>query len=100
MSYQRHVIEDRRLVILRLLAEDPGGSHNDAVLQDALGYWGHRVSRDVIRSEIAWLAEQGLVDRELVGDRYHVAMITSRGVDVASGLATVPGVKRPRPGDG
>ncbi|ACI98526.1 hypothetical protein [Rhodospirillum centenum] len=98
MSYKDFVAEDRRLVILKLLEEDPGGSHNHAVLQEALRRWGHTVSRDVVKSDLAWLAEQALVSVQLVGDGdpYHVATITDRGCDVATGAATVPGVKHPR----
>lgn len=99
MSYKDYIAEDRRLVILKLLLEDAGGSHNHAVLQSALKTWGHTVSRDVVKTDLAWLAEQGLVVVQKVGDAdaYHVATITDRGCDVACGAATVPGIKRPRP---
>lgn len=97
MSYQQHIIEDRRLVILRLLAEDPGYSHNDRVLQTGLGHLGHNVSGDVVRSDLAWLAEQGLVQVEPVRADLHVATLTTRGDDVAAGRAMAPGVKRPGP---
>lgn len=99
MSYKQFVAEDRRLVILRLLDEDPGGSHNHAVLQQALKGWGHTVSRDVVKGDLAWLAEQGLVTVSMIGDgdAYHVATLTDRGADVASGATIVPGVKRARP---
>lgn len=88
---------DRRLVILRCLNEDPGYSLNESVLESMLDALGHNVSRDRIRTDLGWLREQGLVEiNEVVN--VQVAKVTCRGIDVATGKATVPGIKRPRPG--
>lgn len=96
MSYAELIAADIRLVILRALAEDTGYSHNESVLQSVLEVFGHSISRDRIRTELNWLAEQGLVTlRDAAG--YLVATLTGRGADVAAGRVTVPGVKRPRP---
>ncbi|HBC0987581.1 TPA: ArsR family transcriptional regulator [Escherichia coli] len=86
---------DRRLVLLRSLSEC-GDTANESVLQTCLEAYGHRMSRDAVRTELAWLGEQNLVRLSDVSGCY-VAAITGRGVDVAQGLATVPGVKKPRP---
>ncbi|WP_394698971.1 ArsR family transcriptional regulator [uncultured Tolumonas sp.] len=86
---------DQRLVMLRSLI-DAGGEANESILQDCLDVFGHRVSRDQVRTHITWLAEQGLVAIENVGS-YMVANLTGRGQDVAEGRSTVPGVKKPRP---
>lgn len=86
---------DQRLVILRSLV-DAGGEANESILQDCLDVFGHRVSRDQVRTHITWLAEQGLVVVENIGS-YMVANLTGRGQDVAEGRSTVPGVKKPRP---
>ncbi len=99
MSYEAYLSEDRRLVILRLLAEDRDYSLNDSVLQTALEQIGHGVSRDKVRADIDWLAEQELVTRRIVREKIHVATLTQRGADVAAGLATCPGVKRPGPSE-
>jgi DNA-binding GntR family transcriptional regulator len=49
-----------------------------------------------VKAELAWLEEQGLITNEnLKGTQ--VATITQRGIDVATGQATHPGVKRPSP---
>lgn len=88
---------DRRLVILRLLQEC-GFELNESVLQTALEQFGHRVTRDVVRGELEWLKEQGLVTVEVLGERIHVATLTERGGDVATGRAKHPGVKRPSAG--
>ncbi|WP_368927263.1 VpaChn25_0724 family phage protein [Citrobacter freundii] len=87
--------QDQRLVLLRSLL-DCGDSANESILQTCLQTYGHKVSRDTVRTQLAWLREQGLVTLSDVSGCY-VAEITGRGDEVASGLATVPGVKKPRP---
>ena len=96
-SFAELVTGDIRLVILRCLNEDAGYYLNESMLQAMLEALGHNVSRDRVRTELAWLAEQGLITvTEVVG--VQVATLTQRGADAATGRATVPGVKRPRPG--
>ncbi|EHB8445965.1 MULTISPECIES: VpaChn25_0724 family phage protein [Enterobacteriaceae] len=87
--------QDQRLVLLRSLL-DCGDSANESILQTCLQTYGHKVSRDTVRTQLAWLREQGLVTLSDVSGCY-VAEITGRGDEVASGLATIPGVKKPRP---
>ena len=96
MSFSDLVTEDIRLVILRTLAETNGYSCNESIIHSILAKFGHKCSRDQVKTQLAWLREQGLVTLDEVVDIY-VATITDRGIDVASGCATVPGVKRPRP---
>ncbi|EOV4166907.1 ArsR family transcriptional regulator [Yersinia enterocolitica] len=85
---------DQRLVILRSLLEC-GESANESVLQTCLEAYGHRLSRDSVRTHLSWLNEQRLVSLTDVAGCF-VARITGRGEDVANGLAFVPGVKKPR----
>lgn len=96
MSWNEYVTEDRRLAILRTLDCAEGYSMNESVLQAALERLGHKVSRDRVRTDIAWLAEQGLVESELVANgTVTVAKLTTRGQDVAAARTVHPGVKRP-----
>jgi hypothetical protein len=95
-DFGKLICEDRRLAILRFLAEDKGYALNTSVLQDALCAIGHCVSRDEVETQAAWLAEQGLVEVNQVGP-VTVVKLTGRGADAAMGRATVPGVKRPQP---
>ncbi len=95
-SFERLLNEDRRLVILRLLAEDPGYRLNVYVLRPSLEAMGHTVSHDKIETDLAWLAEQGLVTVEHASC-VTVGKLTPRGADVAAGRVTTPGVKRPEP---
>jgi len=89
--------QDQRLAILRILEQDTTAyTVNESMLQDCMGRLGHKCSRDCVRTLLAWLKEQGLVTiEESLG--FYVATLTSRGLDVAQGIATAPGVKRPRP---
>ena len=89
--------EDRRLVLLRLLADAPEYTANQYVLHAALEAAGHRVSHDLVRSDLAWLEEQGLSINQTPGGVI-LSTATARGVDAARGRVVVPGVKRPEPG--
>jgi len=96
-SYNEFITEDRRLVILRLLNEDKGYSLNAAILQTALEHTAaHTASRDQVIGDIDWLMDMGLVTREDIGSVV-IAKLTQRGAEVATGRATVTGVKRPSP---
>lgn len=96
MAMQKIMQEDRRLVILRSLNELAGYEANESIINQCLEAYAHNVSRDVIRAELAWLEEQQLISlRDVAG--YMVAKLNSRGADVATGKATVPGIKKPRP---
>jgi DNA-binding transcriptional ArsR family regulator len=97
-SFAHLLSEDRRLVILRILEKAPGSEANHYLLREALDSMGHNVSRDVVMTELSWLAEQGLVTLEDLGSM-KVAALTGRGQDVALGRAVVPGVKKPVPGE-
>lgn len=88
--------KDQRLVILRSLVE-AGYDANESILDDCLALYGHKISRDLVRTHLNWLEEQGLVKIERLGNGFMIATITQRGVDVANGEAVVDGVKRPSP---
>lgn len=95
-DYRNHLAQHMRLALLRLLADAPGYAVNDSLAGSALRQCGFHASRDQVRSELAWLAEQGLCRLEDVGG-LTVATLSERGRDVAEGRATVPGVQRPSP---
>ncbi|WP_027366945.1 hypothetical protein [Desulfocurvibacter africanus] len=95
-TFAQLVTEDRRLVILRCLAEDPGYSMNTSLLHAALVSLGHNCTRDQVATDAGWLQEQGLVRVEPSGP-VTLVRLTGRGEDVAAGRATVPGVRRPSP---
>lgn len=88
--------EDRRLVLLNLLAESDGYEAGHYLLLQALPAFGHACSEDALLTDLGWLAEQGLLSTSQVGGMT-VARLSGRGADVAQGRVRVPGVKRPRP---
>lgn len=87
--------EDQRLVILRILLELPSYKANSSTIRNMLAVYGHDISRDKVKTELSWLAEQGLVKTEILTNSLLVTTLTSRGEDVATGRATVAGVNRP-----
>ncbi|MDE2667538.1 MAG: hypothetical protein OXI69_15465 [Acidobacteriota bacterium] len=95
-SFRKFETEHLRLAVLQILAEDSDYAHNELVLSSALGQLGHGVSSDQLRTELAWLAEQGLLAVQEVRD-VQVVRLNLRGADVARGVAQVPGIARPRP---
>ncbi|MGI8839746.1 MAG: VpaChn25_0724 family phage protein [Caulobacteraceae bacterium] len=89
--------EHRRLTILRLLAGAGGYTANSAIVHSALHEFGFAASRDLVRTDLAWLAEQECIRNADAGG-LAVATLTDRGLDVARGHAIVPGIQRPSPG--
>ncbi|MEF1255986.1 VpaChn25_0724 family phage protein [Vibrio sp. M260112] len=95
MAFKDLLKEDQRLVILRSLYEMAGYEANESILDSCLDAYGHKISRDAVRTHLYWLQEQDLIGlREVAGCQ--IATLTGRGEDVATGQAIVPGVKRPR----
>lgn len=98
MNYSESVVADRRLLILKALREAHQYTAAARLLRVFLGSFGRAVSADLVESELAWLAEQGLVTvAPIAGET--VATITQRGADAANGLTHIPGVRRPDPGE-
>lgn len=97
--YRQFLIEDQRLVLLRILSELPGYTANTSVLHTLITNLAHVISRDELRTQVAWLHEQGLIEAEPIDGVDGVLMVrlVERGGDVAQGRATVPGVKKPGP---
>ena len=91
--------EDRRLVLLRLLSEQPGYRANSSNLHAGLYSLGIAASRDDVTTDLHWLKDQSLVRLESLPEvpDLVIATITTRGEDVVNGIAIVPGVRRPGP---
>ena len=88
----------RRLCILRILSRRTQFTTNEYSLNDELkGAYGHIVSTDRLHNDLAWLDEQDVVVLQ-TPRAGRIVTLTTRGSDVANGLAEVPGVEKPRPG--
>lgn len=96
MNFSQFETEDRRLVLLKALENAVQYRTNAFLLQCFADKVGHVASLDQIRTDLAWLAEQGLISLQEV-QGVTVATLTSRGLDVATGRAKVPGVAVPQP---
>ncbi|MBN8190386.1 hypothetical protein JF540_27450 [Salipiger thiooxidans] len=96
MSYAEELREHARIAILRLLDDAPRYTSNVSMMTDLLRAYGIGYTRDQVTGEVHWLREQGLVSTEdHVG--FLVVTATVRGLEVAQGVVTYPGVQRPRP---
>lgn len=96
MSYADLVNQDRRLRILKILAESQSYVASADLMQTVLSHMGHAVSHDRLNTDLEWLKEQELLGLERIGE-VPMARLTIRGLDVANGIATVPGIARPLP---
>ncbi|GFO67894.1 hypothetical protein GMLC_14730 [Geomonas limicola] len=100
MPFSDTLTEHRRLIILRAL-ENPkiGPSCNDSILTTICNEFGCRSSRDQVKTAVTWLEEQDLVKYKVQDSGTYIVTVTQRGAEAATGILTVPGVKRPAPGD-
>lgn len=97
MSWVERMSEHRRICLLRTLASAPAYRANDSLLHDVVNdEFALGCSRDQVRTDLAWLRDQGLVRIEEIAGVY-IVELTRQGEDVASGRQVAPGVKRPTP---
>jgi hypothetical protein len=95
-EFQQFLIEDMRLVMLRLLAEMPQYRSNSSILVTGLDSFGHSFSRDQVKTQLRWLADNGHITVETETDGgVLVVKLTESGADVASGRIKAHGIKRP-----
>lgn len=90
--------EDRRLAVLQVLRDSASYRCNAPLLQQMIARLGHDISTDRFMTDISWLQEQGYVEPKDVGGVV-IVRLTGRGMDVALGRGTFPGVRRPRPSE-
>lgn len=95
-SYEEHLAEDARLVLLRELAAQTDGRLNDKILTAVLDSFGYRRSREWVRTQIGKLAELGTVTTVETGT-VRIASITRAGLDHVERRSVIDGVARPSP---
>lgn len=96
MSFEQHLAEDARLVILRGLAKETDGRLNEIAMTRLLDTFGYRRSREWVRTQIGKLRELGAVTVTEAGS-VHIAEITRSGVDHVERRSVIAGVARPSP---
>lgn len=95
-SYPDLIVANRRLAMLSLLNAANAYTLHEVDLKKALSSRGQAASTDLVRADLQWLHEQGLVLAKQP-DGIWLATLTARGGDVQQGLSVVPGVARPEP---
>lgn len=95
MDFAAHLAEARRLALLQGLQHSAQYTANASLLRRYAESLGFTCSAAQVETDIAWLGEQGLVDRK--AGTHTVATLKQRGLDVATGAAVTPGVARPEP---
>lgn len=96
MSFEQHLSEDARLVILRGLVDETDGRLNEIALTRLLDTFGHRRSREWVRTQIGKLKELGAVTVDEAGTVL-IASITRAGIDHVERRSVIAGVARPSP---
>jgi hypothetical protein len=96
MSLQDALTENRRLYLLKTLKQAGDYRMSDRYLQETLNAIAIGASLAIIRGDCAWLEQQGLIATSTVGTMT-IALLRPAGLDVANGVATVPGIARPQP---
>ncbi len=94
MTFDDIVRSEARLIILKALAEQPGFSASDSLLEPVLELYGIRRGRDFIRAELRMLSDAGAVTLSQAGSAT-IAVIARRGLDHVEHRSILPGVKRP-----
>lgn len=101
-SYAHELLADQRLMLLQALGAASGYSLPERALLRFLQSMSAPLSADGLRTQLAWLEEQGLLAIAKVqplpdAAPEWTARINSRGLDVVDGIARTPGIARPRP---
>lgn len=84
----------RRLCILRALTDCAGYTSNASILRDMCLGFGVQTNASQMRTELAWLKENGFVEYDDRED-FLVVTATQSGVDVAQGQSSHPDIQRP-----
>ncbi len=94
-AFAKHLTEDLRLCVLRVLAEAPGARANASIIQSAVNALGHHVTREQVAQQIAYLASLNAIGTEEVGPVL-VAELRGVGDNHLKRLGPpLPGVKLP-----
>lgn len=96
-NYDEFLTLDARLVILKELAAQPDGRLNEVLIERVLDVFGHRRSREWIRTQLRKLEELGAVGLDDVGTVL-VATLKRAGLDHVERRSLIDGVARPSPG--
>lgn len=95
MNYDR---EDARLRLLLLLHAAPANTSDQERLRRQLADGGAVLTRDAVRTELAWLDGVGAVFNRDSGGVF-IPSLTEDGAEHVQGARIIPGVRRPTPSE-
>lgn len=95
-SYLDHMVSDARLVILKALSKQVDGRLNEVILTAELDSFGHKRSREWLRTQLNKLEELGAVVNVTQGT-VMVAAITRLGLAHVERREVIDGIARPSP---
>lgn len=96
MSYADYMVADARLIMLKELARQNDGRLNEAILLNVLDAFGHRRTRDFVRTQLRAMVDVGAVALTEAGS-VMIAEITRAGMDHVDRRAVIEGIARPSP---
>lgn len=95
-DFAEHLTADARLVILKELAAQTDNRLSETMLATVLDTFGHRRSRDWVRTQLRALSDLGAVRLAEAGTVL-VAALTRAGLDHVERRSVIEGVARPSP---
>lgn len=95
-DYEDFNSRDARLVVLRELHKQRDGTMNDTAIQYVLDLFGHRRSREWVRSQLLKMEEVGALVIRGQGSVL-VATITRAGIDHIERRSFLDGINSPSP---
>lgn len=95
-DFNSFLTADARLIILRELARQNDGRLNETLLVATLDTFGHRRSRDWVRTQLRALADVGAIAVTEAGT-VMIAEIRRAGLDHVERRSVLEGVAKPSP---
>lgn len=92
-------LKDARLRMMQGMALQSDHRLSDIMLGHVLDGWGHRRSRDYVRTQLRALEEIGALRLLGDGERVMIGELTQAGLDHVERRVILEGVKRPDPGE-
>lgn len=93
-DFSKHNEEDARLIILKHLAEVHGRRASDTILVEVLDAFGHKRSREWVRTQIRRLEDVGAVTVTAIGSVL-IPELRQAGEDHVLRRAFLEGVRKP-----
>lgn len=93
-SFDAHMTADARLVILKELSKQTDNRLNETLLTAVLDHFGHRRSRDWVRTQLRLLADIGAISIVEAGS-VMIAELKRSGQDHVDRRVILEGIARP-----